>query len=286
MFSISTTDSTKLTAVGSPAAIPGDFPNTVAVSAMNNLVCVGTSGKRSGVSCASFSSHGLGKMDALRPFGLGQTTPPVGPFNTVSQVFFSLDETVLFATVKGSPPDTTGFLSAFPVNDDASLSTRETRSSPAGTALLFGTKQVHGTSTFFITDPSFGATVLAVDSSNQATVVARVAIPDQALTCWSTISEVTGSAFVTDGGVNRLVEMSVTDASIISITDLSANGNPSMTDVEAAGDFVYALSPGNDSVKASLVVLDVSRGNVRQIQHYDLTSTGAIKNSQGMAFMM
>jgi hypothetical protein len=283
MFLISARDPTKLTEMGHSASIPGDFPVTVAASAKNRLVCVGTTGEKSGISCATFSSKGLGQMDALRPFDLSQTTPPVGPFNTVSQVFFSEDESVLFTTVKGNPPaNNTGFLSAFPVKSPSAcagtvsrLSTTETRSSPAGTAVLFGSQPIPGSTSLFVTDASFGAAVFAVDSNNQAIVAAKGVIANQAATCWATISEVTGSAFV-----------SVADARIISSTDLSANGDLGLIDLASGGNFIYALSPGNGTIKAAVTVLDVSGGKVKQIQHFGLSSTGAGKNSQGMALLL
>lgn len=294
MFSISTRDPTKLTALGHSVSIPGDFPVTVAASSKNNLVCVGTTGVKSGISCTSFSSHGLGKMDALRPFGLGQSTPPVGPFNTVSQAFFSNDESVLFTTVKGNPPaNNTGFLSAFSVSPASacggaisSLSRSETRSSPAGTAVLFGSAASPDSTSLFVTDASFGAAVLAVDSSNKAILTGKGVIADQSATCWATISAVTGNAYVTDIAVNRIVEMNTRDASIISSTDLSSNGGPGLTDVTSGGNFIYALSAGNGTTKTAVTVLDVSGGNVKQIQHFDVSSTGAGKNSQGLALLM
>ena len=115
MFAIDKADPTKLTMVGKPMQVPGEFPNTVAASKKNNVVCVGTTGAVAGVSCAAFSKKGgLGTFDALRPFDLGQTTPPVGPTNTVSQLFFSEDEKTLYTTVKGDPTvDNVGFLAAF-----------------------------------------------------------------------------------------------------------------------------------------------------------------------------
>lgn len=294
MFSISARDPTKLTVLGRSASVPGDFPVTVAASAKNNLVCVGTTGVKSGVSCTSFSSHGLGKLDALRPFGLGQTNPPVGPFNTVSHTFFSSDESVLFTTVKGNPPlNNTGFVSAFPVKPTSacggaisSLSTSETRSSPAGTAVLFGSAAIPDSTSLFVTDASFGGAVLSVDSSNKATLAGKGVISNQSATCWVTISDVIGTAFVSDIAVNRLVQMSTTDASIISSTDLSANGGPGLTDLASGGNFVYALSAGDGTTKTAVTVLDVSEGEVKQIQHFDVSSTGAGKNSQGMTVLM
>ncbi|KAL2414167.1 hypothetical protein ABEF95_004076 [Exophiala dermatitidis] len=292
MLSIDPQNPTQLAMVGQPVNLPGEFPNTVTASIRHRLVCVGTTGAANGVSCSRFSRNGLVGMDNLRSFGLTQSTPPVGPTNSVSQLFFSQDESKLFATVKGDPATgNTGFFSAFPViglgrHQSVSVSVQDVRSSPNGTAVLFGSANIPGTSSIFATDASFGAAILAVDpKSGQASLAAKQAIDGQKATCWATISPATSSAFVTDVGVNRLVEMSLKDASTLSITDLSANGDPGLIDLKAAGNFVYALSPGNGTTPASISVLDVSggQGSAKMIQHFALQGLGAGKNSQGMA---
>ena len=231
-------------------------------------------------------------MDALRPFDIGQTTPPMGPLNTVSQTFFSVDESILFTTVKGDPTqNNTGYLSAFPVQHDnsaACLSTKDTRSSPAGTAVLFGSAVMpHDPSSLFVTDASFGAAVLTLDHNNQASTKRAQTIEGQKATCWATISSFTKSAYVTDVGVNRMVEMSLDNASIIKELDLSANGDPGLIDLKAAGHFVYALSPGNGTTMAAITVLDVSggQGSMKQVQHFELDGLAG-KNAQGMALLM
>ena len=67
MMAISQNDPTKLTMVGSPVDVPGEFPNTVAASAKNNLACVATTGAVAGISCAPFTADGgLGAMDTIR----------------------------------------------------------------------------------------------------------------------------------------------------------------------------------------------------------------------------
>ena len=292
MMSISAKDPTSLSNIGQPAVLPGEFPNTVAASSKNKLVCVGTTGAVAGISCSQFGKHGLGKMDHLRPFDLKQTTPPVGPTNTVSQAFFSVDESTLFTTVKGNPiVNNTGFLSAFPVqqiNGAAYLSTKDTRSSPAGTAVLFGSAVIpNNPLSLFVTDPSFGAAVLALDSTNSATVKRAQPINGQVATCWATVSSATNSAFVTDVGMDRIIEMSLDDASVLGQIDLSANGDPGLIDLKAAGDFVYALSPGNGSTQAAVTVLDVSggQGKMKQVQHFTLEGLAG-KNAQGMAVLV
>ncbi|KAH6621601.1 hypothetical protein B0J18DRAFT_432899 [Chaetomium sp. MPI-SDFR-AT-0129] len=290
-FSINKSDPTKLTRVGHPVKVPGEFPNTVAASAKHRIVCVGTSGVINGVSCAPFTpAGGIGTFDALRPFDLKQTTPPVGPTNTVSQVFFSDDERTLFSIVKGDPPkNTTGFLAAFPVEAawgpgaKASVSAKGTRSSPEGTAVLFGSFVIPGSSDIFVTDASFGAAVLSVGTDLKATTKGRGAIDGQAATCWSTYSPATKTAFVTDVAVDRLVEVSVTDASILNVIDLSANGQSGMIDLRALDEWIYVLAPGNNVTEPAVVVVDATTR--KQVQVKGLGSLGVTGRGQGLAVL-
>ncbi|KAH8595468.1 hypothetical protein B0O99DRAFT_622974 [Bisporella sp. PMI_857] len=286
MLKINKNDPTKLTLVGKPAAIPAEFPTTVGASVKNKLVCVGASGATAGVSCASFSNKGLGQMDTLRPFELNQTTPPVGPLNTVSQVFFSDDQSKVFTTVKGDPTqNNTGFLATFPVQQGGcggvTVARAGTQSSPKGTAVLFGSSTIPGSSDLFVTDASFGGAVLAVDDANTATIKGQAAIDGQKATCWVAISPATCTAFVTDVGTNRLVEMSVADASIQNVIDLSVNGDPGLIDLKAAGNFIYALSPGNGTTPSAVTVLDAI--SKKQVQHFQVTDGSVDKNAMGMA---
>lgn len=293
MLAINPADPTCLTMVGKPVSVPGEFPNTVTASTKNNLVCVGTTGATSGISCAPFSKRGIGQMDNLRSFDLGQTTPPVGPTNTVSQTFFSEDGMRLYTTVKGDPmANKTGFLSVFDVErkgrQQASVSTKEMRSSPNGTAVLFGSFPIPGDdSSIFATDASFGAAILSVDQAGQATAKRSQAIQGQRATCWATMSPVTDTAFVADAGRAVLVEMSLKDASVVKELDLSANGDPGMIDMMSAGNFIYALSPGNGSTTPAITVVDVSggAGSAKQAQHFTLEGL-ATSSAQGMAALL
>lgn len=289
MFAIDPRNVAALTMLGSPVSVPGTFPNTIAASTKNQLVCVGTSGTVAGVSCTSFSRHGLKVMDALRPFELNQTTPPLGPTNTVSQVFFSNDESILYTTVKGDPTkNTTGFLASFNVGgvrgcrSAAFVSSSGTRVSPEGTAVLFGSSTIPSSTNIFVTDASFGGAVLSLNaSSGAATVEGKAAIQGQKATCWVTVSSATKTAFVTDVGMNRLVEMSLQDGAVKDVLDLSGNGDPGLTDLKAVGNFIYALSPGNGTTPPAVTVVDVLRK--KQIQHFNIASLGVGKNVQGMA---
>jgi hypothetical protein len=261
MFTIDSTDPTKLTMVGQPADTLGEFPMSVTLSTTLNQACVANSGAKAGIACFSMCpTNGLKALDtSLRAFNINQTTPPVGPTNTVSQTFFNADSTALLTTVKGNPTvNNTGFLSVFPVVNN-SVSAEDVRSSPAGTAVLFGTALIPNSSDIFITDASFGTATLAISSGNIATVAASTNIADQVATCWAAFSDVTKSAFVTDVAVNHLVEVDTSSGKLIRELNLT-NGNPGMIDLVSAGNFIYALSPGNATTKAAVTVFDVSGG--------------------------
>ncbi|RFU34503.1 hypothetical protein B7463_g1867, partial [Scytalidium lignicola] len=286
MFSIDPNDATRLTMVGKPANSLGEFPISVTLSTKLNQACVANSGAKAGVACFSMSAtEGLTPLDtSLRAFNINQTTPPVGPTNTVSQVFFNSDSTALLTTVKGDPTvNNTGFLSIFPVAN-GKVSTQDIRSSPAGTAVLFGTALLPNTNNIFVTDASFGSATLAISNNGIASVAAQTKIADQAATCWAAFSDVTNSAFVTDVAVNHLVEVDTTSGALIKETNLT-NGNPGMIDLVSAGNFIYALSPGNATTKATVTVFDVSggQGSARQIQNFIVE--GVPDSAQGMAFV-
>lgn len=81
--------------------------------------------------------------------------------------------------------------------------------------------------------------------------------------------------------MNRLLEMNTTTGAVIRDQNLT-NGNPGMIDIEAAGSFVYALSPGNANVTSAVAVFDVSGGpgKAKAIQNFN--PTGVTSSAQGM----
>jgi hypothetical protein len=271
--------------------VPGEFPNTIAASAKHGLVCVGTTGGLAGVSCGCFDENsGIGVLDDLRPFELNQSTPPAGPTNTVSHVFFSEDESRLYATVKGNPAvNSTGFISIFSVEEDAScsftLSREDVRSSPEGTAVLFGSQIIPGTGDIFATDASFGGAILSVDDTTlKVSTLARGVVENQVATCWVTLAPGTDSAFVTDVATPRLVELSLTDASVVGQLDLSDQDAKGFIDLANSGGFVYILAA---DVAPQILVIDVRRGIslAALAQGFDIAALGAGANSQGFALL-
>ncbi|KAF2465857.1 uncharacterized protein BDR25DRAFT_294397 [Lindgomyces ingoldianus] len=283
MYRINPENATDLSLYGE-YPVKGTFPNTVAASLKHNIACVATTGQTNGISCANFDErHGLGTFDALRPLGLNQSTPPVGPPNTVSQVAFTENEDFLVVTVKADPlTNKPGFVAVYRV-EGKRVSHDAVRSSPAGTAILFGFDQIPHTNKFIVTDPSIGAAILNLNTkTSDVSTIKAINITGQAATCWTTISPATGTAFVTDGAVDRLVEIGLNDGGIVNIYDLIANGNSGLFDLRAVGEFLYVLAPGKGTTMPSVTVVKAKAGKV--VQHLSLAGLGVTNNVQGMAF--
>ncbi|CAF9915808.1 MAG: hypothetical protein HETSPECPRED_002588 [Heterodermia speciosa] len=290
MMTIAPDDPTKLTMVGRPVDTLGEFPVSVALSGKNSLACVANTGAKAGLACFDADpKKGLTPLSqSLIEFPLGQSTPPVGPGNTVSQTLFNEDQSMLLTTVKGDPTkNTTGFLSTLPIPDGCPAA-KDTRSSPPGTALLFGSAIVPGPknkTTLFATDASFGAATISLPHPPSSPhLLARTPIPHQKASCWAAISPLTKTAFVTDVAVNHLVEIDPATGDLKQSV-LLPNANPGMIDLVAAGRMVYALSPGTvGEGKANVVVVDVGGERIRQVQVFELGGVGS--SAQGLAVLV
>lgn len=278
LFGISAGSATTLTPIGAPVSTFGDFPNTVTLSAKKSLACVANSGAKAGVACYRISKTGLTPLSQslLATFDLGQTTPPIGPTNTVSHALFNADASALITTVKGNPAtNKTGFVSVLPIDANGCPAKKDIRSTPANTAVLFGSVLIPHSQppTLLATDASFGATTLALSPKSQLTTLTHTKIANQAATCWATFSPHTKTAFVTDVAVNHIVEIDPAGGTILQSTTLP-NTNPGMIDLAAAGNFVYALSPKGKASGTNVVVLDISVKPAKQVQSFAVQAVG------------
>lgn len=158
MFTIDAADPTKLTMVGKSVSSQGqlasftltvrgvmltstgEFPQSIAVHPTSGNVCVLNGGKVNNVACFTPDpEQGLVAIaETLREIGITQSTPPMGPPNTVTQIMFTLDGKRLVASVKGIPPAQPGFLAVWDVAADGSLSPGYSAiTAPPGGALPF-----------------------------------------------------------------------------------------------------------------------------------------------------
>lgn len=267
--------------IGEPQSSVAQFPTTLAASLEKGLVCVGNSGAISGVACASFSETGLSSFDALRSLDVGQTqTPPTGPVPGISDMFFSNDSSSLFVMVKGNPGKFTTYAAQFAVSDTSVATTANSKATPPNSAVLFGTAPIPGSSKVLASDAGFGALLLNLDDLS-ADPIAIVNVTGQQASCWAEISSFTGTGFITDAGVDRLVEIDLSDGSIVQ-TYYPPTPFPGMTDIAISGTYLWALSAGNGTTAPSISTFDLSagRGKARLTSTYAVP--GGTPNLQGL----
>ena len=286
MFAISPSDPADVQMLGQPQSSQGFFPVALAASSSMNTVCVANQGIPSGISCASFSSSGLSQFDALRPMDFGtKSNPPTGPTPGIGDLFFSVDETSLLVMVKGdgTPDGFSGFAGKFAVAD-GQVSREGSQTTPPSSGALFGTGFIPGSSSKILTsDASVGALILDIDDLSAAPI-AITNVTGQKASCWARVSSVTGTGFITDAAVNRLVEVSVTDGSIVK-EYYPDTGFQGMTDFSTVGSGLWTLSAGNGSYPASITTFDVGGGAGRVSVTGSYVIPGAGVNTMGMAVL-
>lgn len=165
----------------------------------------------------------IAQPNTLRSLSLNQTTPANGPAGTASHVVFSEDGTKLFASVKGVPP-TPGFIAAWDIASDGSLSAEPVKSTPSTGGLLpFSMTVIPGTNAILATDAGVGFDIFNFGGNANGTSAASVngtenalsatssvvAIDGQKATCWSSFSPKSGNFYLTDIGTSTITEVNV-----------------------------------------------------------------------------
>lgn len=240
----------------------------------------------------------------LRPFGIKQFQPPIFEADGASDVFFSEDKKALFVTIKGDNAADLGFLSVYPIHEGR-VASKDIRSSPEDTNLLFGAFQIPRTDKLFVSDSKFGTVILKIAKDGISETIARTVIPPgSAGSCWARYSPVTKSAWVTNPTSNNLVELSVETNAIISQNDITINSNTGLQDFVVPGNFLYVLGAALDDSQSSIVVLgkcsypdlplggyiytnitviDVTSGKVKQVQNFAYEKDTGYR-AQGLEF--
>lgn len=286
VLSVDKHDPLKLQLLGEPTYTNGEFPVSVAVSSALKIACVANGGAIAGLSCASYNTKtGLGKFDALRPWNIGQTTPPIGPLNGPADVFFNIDESEVVAMIKGNlTAALPGFVAKYAVDKSSGqVAMTGPEVTPKGSFVLFGTALIPGTDSVLASDAGFGGLILNLDALE--TPVAVTNITDNKATCWSVTSPLTGTGFLNDIIVSHLVEVDLTNGDIVTVAP-NMNDGQGMADMRAVGGRIYALSPGNGTAyPAAVTVFDISggRASVKSIQNFVVD--GADANAEGLAVM-
>lgn len=280
MFNIDETNPALLTMAGGPMWSGGEFPVSSTIDKVTGNVCVINGGAMNSVNCYTQDpTRGLTAIpNTMRLLGLNQTTPPSGPANTASQILFADDGKRLFASVKGQP-DAPGFIAAWTVADDGSLSQDFERNVPAdGGALPFSMTLVRGADAILNTDPALGFSVYEFDGT-KATSDKGVVIEGQGAACWSEFSDVTKNYYITDIMTSQLTEVEVNtetlESTIVKQYPQPEGSSTIDNEIVTVGqkDFIYIMSPGTMRIEALALV---GPGDAQPIQSFDIAAAAQI----------
>ncbi|GJJ08632.1 hypothetical protein Clacol_002851 [Clathrus columnatus] len=276
MFDIDKRDPTSLKMIGVPVNSGGEFPISVAISKQTGQVCVLNGGKINGVNCYRQDNlFGLVSIkNTRRLLNLPLSTPPSGPDDSLSQVIFNEDGSLLLVASKGSP-SRPGFIASWNVDQrTGSLSDNYIRSPAAsGAALPFGLALIPGTNAIVATDPAVGFSIYDFNNLTPAGAQGTVtAVIGEQAVCWVAYSTKTNNFYMTDIGTGLVTEAHIDDKLQGTVVKQYSQGNGSLTLDEAIAtlnnkDFLYVLAVG---IRSITVLSLEGPGNATPLQKFSL----------------
>lgn len=287
MFEIDEWDPCHPRLIGSPVDTLGQFPISVDYSPKLRQACVLNGGAVAGVACFSVDPReGLvssGSLRALPSSVIDESTPPSGPPGSAAQVLFNPSSTALFATIKGnagSVPPKLGSFAAWPVEQDGNIS----HESPVMTQISdifmnFGFTFITD-ERIFLSDPSFGASILKVQENLKIVEGTHVVIPGQVAVCWTQYWQSTDTLYAIDAGTHDVYTLSATTGALespilVSASTTSANIT-GLFDSAIKNGLMYSLTDVN-----GISVTDLSEKAL--VQYLDLEGFGQRQYYMGMA---
>ncbi|PQE33495.1 3-carboxymuconate cyclase protein [Rutstroemia sp. NJR-2017a WRK4] len=283
MFSIPANNPLHPSLVGKPVATMGEFPVAVAYSEKLGQACVLNGGVVAGVSCFSADpKKGLQAVGGLRQIALNQTTPPVGPTGTASDIIFNPASNNLLVSLKGTPT-TTGTFISYPVTStphNHSISTTAIISQPPQIHISFGMSFISASS-LLVTDPSHGASLMSISSStHQLTETHSIPVAGQGAICWSVFNPSLNEVYLMDVSHPNITAVDAQTGAIKRVLEQDASTLGSL-DAELAGGrngnaFLYVLK-----ASGMVTVAETKRGVVKQT--LDLNGLGSGKTLMGLA---
>lgn len=237
-------------------------------------------GAKNGVACFMVSTEkGLVPVGGLRPLQkLLTNTPPSGPPDTASDILFNPNSSALLVTIKGNPgpPAVPGYIYAFAVND-GQISNEAVISSPSALILDYSLNFLGSGTSALITDPTFGASIVNVDSDLTVTETHHTKIPDQGAVCWAAYSRHYSSVYVIDSDHTNITALDPVSGAIkgaIQYQSDALGGYDTIIDRQ----WMYVLSGAN-----SVVVIDLEESGGTAVQQFGIEQEGPAGHWQGMA---
>ena len=207
------------------------------------LACVLNGGAIAGVTCFAVDPvKGLRPLDkAPRSIsqGIKQTTPPVGPFSTASDISFNPSSSALIASVKGTAatkPVTPGYIFAWSVSG-GKVSTDAVATSLPTVILDFSLSFLGNDFDLLVTDPAIGAHILSVSSTLKISDSLPINVTYQKAICWSHFDPQSETVFLIDAASSNITVVSAVDGSVVNTIDFNGKG---ATDTTMVGLSLYS----------------------------------------------
>lgn len=250
---------------------------------MISTACVLNGGAIAGVAC-----YGVDSKEGLKPLDknprsiaghVNQTTPPVGPVSTVSDILFNPCSTALFVIVKGTPmPATLGAFYVYPIFEGV-ISSDPVISTPDRLVLDFGSVFLDCDDRLFVTDASYGASIVDVSPSFVVTEAVNTTIPNFGAPCWAVYAPMFESVYVMDVSRNNITVMDPYSAAIKGYVNFPATA-PGGFDGKLDRSWLYVLS-GDPAILVFELDSDVAK--IEVVQKIDLSALGSRFAWEGMA---
>ncbi|RFU32215.1 hypothetical protein B7463_g4108, partial [Scytalidium lignicola] len=281
MFFINKNDPYHPTLVGKPVSSGGEFPSSVAYSSRLKTVCVINGGAVAGVACFHADhAKGLTALGGLREIPLNQTTPPIGPPGTASDIVFNPSQTAVFVSIKGNGVDP-GFFYVYPVFFNGQISTKPVISQPSELALDFSLNFLGDDSKAVVSDPSFGVSLLHISFDFKVSVADRVTIAGQSAVCWTVYAPRFDSIYAIDAG-NPVITIIDPWTGTIKDTVHTDAADMGSFDSKADRTWLYSLR-SSPAVSVTSLAGSNSGKTPSVVQNLNLTSLGSRQGWQGMA---
>lgn len=236
------------------------------------LACVLNSGTVAGVTCYDVDhAKGLTPIGPLLPIALTNTNPPVGIFNTTSDIQFSPSGKYLMVTVKGYTIKTPGYIYIWPVVNGKVSSTPVISVIPEikqnwGFAFLSETKVL-------ITDFPSAYDIVNVDPTTYKVTLESYVPVTGAGTCWTAYSTRFNTVFLSLAGNTNLTMVDATTGAVKGhvLQNPIVEGS---VDMALDKTYLYTLSVSNYISVTDLSGLNSATGtNIawsKEVQTYEL----------------
>jgi len=213
---------------------------------------------------------------------LNQTTPPVGPPSTASNVFFNPDSTALIAVVKGNPgttPPTASTFFVWPVVH-GKVSTEAVISSPFNLLVNFGGNFIANDKLLTV-DASFGVALLKLTSGFKIVEEVNTAVPGQIALCWSAYAPRFNTFYGFDAARTTIYDFNPTTAAIKGMFTVDPTLKGALDAAIDRSTLYFLTAVGNVAVVS---LKGSNSGKVPAlIQTLDISFGGSTTNFQGMA---